>query len=139
MVVRVANCSGKRGGQPAIAGHGRGIRWCPAGFSFAFKCLQDVLRQRGVEVVRHDELASGETARPHLCQRRRENGEQAGGFFGQALGAFGENVSMVNLNFNRQITHAVKLRRQAVCRKRQILFQRRRHDIYPSKTAVAAA
>ncbi len=39
---------------------------------------------------------------------RLENGKQAGGFFGQALRAFGQNVSVVNFDFNGQITHVVK-------------------------------
>ena len=50
---------------------------------------------------------------------RLENGEQAGGFFGQALRAFGQNVSVVNFDFNGQITHDVKLRLHPPARKQR--------------------
>jgi len=41
---------------------------------------------------------------------RMENSKQAGGSFGQSLGAFGLNVSVVNFDFDSQITHGMKLR-----------------------------
>jgi hypothetical protein len=49
---------------------------------------------------------------------RLENGEQTGAFFGQALGAFGQNVSMVNFDFDGQITHGAKLRLPWLARKK---------------------
>jgi len=41
---------------------------------------------------------------------RFENGEQAGGPFRQAFRVFGQNVSVVNFDFNGPIAHGVKLR-----------------------------
>ena len=38
-------------------------------FSFAFKRLQNVFRQRGVEIIRHGELAVGETDGAQVRQR----------------------------------------------------------------------
>lgn len=49
---------------------------------------------------------------------RWEKSEQARGFVGQALGPFGQNVSVVYFDFNRPITHVSKLRLNAFCRKR---------------------
>jgi len=48
---------------------------------------------------------------------RLENGKQAGRFFGQALRAFGQNVSVVNFDLNGQITHGVKVRLHPAARK----------------------
>jgi len=50
---------------------------------------------------------------------RLEEGEQPGTFFGQALRAFGQNVSVIQFDFNRQITHDVKLRRPQPARKQR--------------------
>jgi len=42
----------------------------------AIKRLQNFFRQRGVEVIGHDELPSGQTERAQLRQRRgRQDGE----------------------------------------------------------------
>ena len=91
-----------------------------AGFSFAFKRLQNVLRQWGVEITRHGELTLGETDGAQSRQRRGvDDGEQAGGFFGQALRTFRDDVSVVKFDFNGQITHGVKLRRCPDARKRR--------------------
>ena len=86
----------------------------------AFKCLQNFLRQRGVEVIGHDELPSGQTDGAQLRQRRgRQDGEQAGGFFGQAFRAFRQNVSVVNFDFKGQKTNGPKLCPQPAARKRR--------------------
>ena len=56
------------------------------GFSFAFKGLQNVLRQWSVEISQHGELTLGEPDGAQLRQRRgADDGKQARGFFGQAL------------------------------------------------------
>ena len=47
-----------------------------------------------------------------------EDREQTGAFFGQALGTFGQNVSVIQFDFNGQITHGVKLRPARLARKR---------------------
>src|ERR1035438_3967611 len=57
----------------------RGIRQDPTESSFALKRLQHVFRQRGVEVIRHSELALGQTDGTRLGKWRWiQNGEQAG-------------------------------------------------------------
>jgi len=48
---------------------------------------------------------------------RLEEGEQPGTFIGQALRAFGQNVSVIQFDFNGQVTHGVKLRRPRPARK----------------------
>ena len=52
-----------------------------------------------------------------------ENGKQAGGFFRQALRAFGQNVSVVNFDFNGQITHVAKLRLHPPARKQRFSLE----------------
>ena len=75
LIVRVTNRGGNIGGQFRRRRiRAREIRRCPAGFSFALKRLQNVFRQRGVEIIRHRELAVGETDGARLRQRRRGRG-----------------------------------------------------------------
>src|SRR5947208_15287908 len=88
----------------------RGIRKCRAESSSAFKRLQNIFRQWGMEVLRHGELAFGQTDGARLGKWRWvENGEQTRRLVRQGLRAFGRNTPVVNLHFNGQIAHATKL------------------------------
>ena len=42
---------------------------------------------------------------------RLQNSKQTEAFFGETLRVFGQNMPVVNFDFNGQITHATKLRR----------------------------
>src|SRR5271157_1351409 len=74
----------------------KGIRRYPAESSFAFKRLQYVFRQGGVEVIRHRKLALGQTNRTRLGKRQRiKDSEQAGRLLRQGLSAFRRNAPVV--------------------------------------------
>jgi len=54
---------------------------------------------------------------------RLENGKQAGCPLGQVFRTFGHNVSVVNFDFNGQITHRAKLRRHRSARKQRFALK----------------
>ncbi len=80
--------------------------------------MKNILRQRGIKIPGDNKRPFGETNGTFLGQRRRrENSEQSGAFFGQYFRAFGQNMSVIKLDFNSLITHGITLRRPLTARK----------------------